>query len=579
MRLPVPHIEPTLRNILQQQLLSCGPATPIAEAARRMVEARCSSILVEERGGIIGIWTERDALALDASDPASFHTPIAAAMSAPVKTIHADTNLGETARRFREEGVRHFLVTDDAGSLLGIVSQSDVVAKQGIEYFVSLREVKAVFSRRMLLVGRDTPAATAMREMSQGGFDALIVKRDGGGDHGILTERDVMKLIGSGVIGGVVADIATFPLITVAANTSLYQARKQFVEHNIRHLGVTGDNDDELLGLVTFADILSNIELEYVRQLKDALREREEVLAISNKQLRLAACAFDSTCEGILVTNAEQVIESVNPAFTMITGYRAHEVIGKRPSFLASGRHDEAFYADMYRRLEATSHWQGEVWNRRRSGEVYVQWLTINVVRGDNGKIRNYVAVFSDITYRKAAEERMSFLAQHDALTGLPNRVLLADRLAHALAHAQRNSKQLALIFLDLDEFKQVNDRIGHHAGDHVLQIVAQRLSACVRQEDTVARLGGDEFVVIIEDLAKVQDSSEIAAKFLDALAQPILIDSHSVTIGCSIGIGLYPEHGIDPDALLRNADAAMYLAKAKGSNQFHFASAADAAT
>ena len=566
----MPQTEPVLRNIVQQQLLRCSPATPVAEAARRMVEARCSSILIEDEGRITGIWTEHDALALGAGDPGDYQRPIGAVMSAPVKSLSADTTLGAAALRFREENVRHFLVVDDGSRQLGIISQSDVVANQGMEYYISLREVRSVFSRRLLIIPGTLSAAAAIGEMRLGGFDAIVVE-DSSGEYGILTERDVLRLIGNGQPDRAVAGIATFPLIRIPASASLYQARKQFVAHSIRHLGVSGA-DGELLGLITFADILANIELDYVRQLKETLHEREELLAQSNRKLRLAARAFDSTFEGILVTNAEQTIESVNPAFSMITGYRADEVIGRKPSILASGRHDADFYAAMHSALKLDGHWQGEVWNRRRTGELYVEWLTINVVKDDQGKVSNYVAVFSDITSRKAAEERMSFLAQHDALTGLPNRILLSDRLLRAMAHAQRNNRKLALIFLDLDDFKLVNDNIGHHAGDQVLQVVAQRLLGCVRLEDTVARLGGDEFVVVIEELSDEAHAREIAAKFLAALAQPFPVDGHDISVHVSIGISFYPDHGNSAEVLLRRADAAMYQAKAQGSDHVNIA-------
>ena len=565
MSLSISRVEPTLRRITQQKLLSCAPSTPIAEAARRMAEAHCSSILVEEQGRIIGIWTERDALALDPSDPQVGKMLISQLMSSPVKTLHVDTSLGEAAMRFREEEVRHFLVVDDGGGRLGIVSQSDVVINQGIEYYISLRELKSVFSRRLLLVPAAMPAELAMREMNQSGFDALIVERPAGeeaSELGILTERDVVRLIGDGGRSRPVGEVASFPLITVPVSASLFEARQSFVEHTIRHLGVCSDAG-ELLGLITFSDILANIELEYVRQLQETLRRYEETLALSHKRLRLAACAFESTCEGILVTNAGQIIESVNPAFTAITGYRAEEAIGRKPSLLASGRHDQAFYAAMYAALAKSGHWQGELWNRRSNGEIYVAWLTIDVVKDDQDRVCNYVAVFSDITSRKAAEERLSFLAEHDALTRLPNRTLLDDRLVRAIAHAQRNDKMLAVVFLDLDDFKRVNDSIGHHAGDRVLQLVAQRLVGCVRGEDTVARLGGDEFVVLIEELENATGISEIVAKMRDSLAQPFVIDTQALSVRCSIGVSLYPQAGNTPEELLRQADAAMYRAKA----------------
>ena len=563
------HTETTLRSLIYHSLLSCAAATPLAEAARRMVEAQRSSILVEDQGKIVGIWTERDALTVVFSTPETGQSPISLSMSSPVKTIHIDTRIGDAASRFRRENVRHFLVIDDFGEPKGIVSQSDVVSNQSVEYYISLRDVKSVFNRKPLILPSTTPAPQAIQEMQQNNFDAIVVEGPGG-SHGIFSERDVLKLIGSGQPASTIGKLATFPLISVPASSSLYQARKQFIENNIRHLGVSGD-DGELLGLISYADILANIEGEYIRELGEALKERDERLAISNRHLRLAAKVFESTFEAIFVTNADQLIESVNPAFTMITGYQAHEVIGKKPAILASGKHDSAFYESMHKALALVGHWQGEIWNRRRDGEIYVQWITINAVKNDAGEVSNYVAVFSDITHRKAAEERLSFLAQHDALTRLPNRVLLEDRLLRAISHAQRNNQKLAVIFLDLVDFKKVNDSFGHHAGDQLLQIVAQKLSACVRAEDTVARLGGDEFVMLLEEISAEDNIPLIAKKILDSLSRPVMLEGREVSVGSSIGISLYPEDGQDVDDLIRNADAAMYQAKMQGGNTFCF--------
>lgn len=534
-----------------------------------MVDEQCSSILIEDEGRIAGIWTEQDALAVNLSDPETFRVPISQLMSFPVKTIDIDTTIGAAALRFRDEKIRHFLVLDQSGLRRGIVSQSDIVIHQGLDYYLMLRDVRSVFNQEFFRFPGLAPAHDVIREMQQKRLNAIIIENPEN-VYGILTERDVVRLISDSKPAATAGELASFPLITVQAGSSLYQARKQFLENRIRHLGVT-DDGGQLIGLLAFSDILANIESEYVRQLQEALNERAEILAISNRHLRLAATAFESAFEAIMVTNSDNVIESVNPAFTMMTGFGAHEVIGKKPSILASGQHDRRFYQAMHDRLAATGHWQGEVWNKRRNGEIFVEWLTIKVVTNAAGTICNYVAVFSDITNRKAAEDRMRFLAHHDALTGLPNRALLTDRLVRAIAHAERNGKKLAVIFLDLNDFKKVNDTLGHHAGDQMLQIVAQRLTACVRAEDTVARLGGDEFIVVVEEIGSEEDVPVVAEKIVACLAQPMTVEGHEMQISTSVGICLYPDHGVQPDQLIMNADAAMYRAKAEGRNKFHF--------
>lgn len=534
-----------------------------------MAEMQCSSILVEDEGQFVGIWTERDALAIDLSTPGSGLAPISRSMSSPVKTIHIDTSLGDAALQFRRDNVRHFLVFDETGEPKGIVSQTDVVINQGVEYYIALRDVKSVFRRKLLILPGGMLASKAILEMGQGGFDAVVVAAPDGG-QGIFTERDAVRLIGSGRSPVTIGELATFPLVTISQSSSLYQARKHFIEKNIRHLGVS-DDAGELLGLISFTDILANIESEYIRELEEALKDRNERLELSSKHLRLAAKVFESTYEGIFVTNAEQIIESVNPAFSTITGYEAHQVIGRKPSILSSGRHDKAFFESMYKALARVGHWQGEIWNRRRDGELYAQWITVNAVKNDAGEVSNYVAVFSDITHRKVVEEKLNFLAQHDALTRLPNRVLLEDRLLRAISRARRSSKRLAVIFLDLVDFKKVNDSVGHHAGDLLLQIVAQKLSSCVRAEDTVARLGGDEFVVLLEEISTNLNISLVVEKILHSLSQPAMVDGRQVSVGSSIGIGLYPQDGQDAGDLIRNADAAMYRAKLQGVNTFCF--------
>ncbi len=552
----------SLEKIVQPHLLTCPPETPLAEAARRMADAHCSSILVEEAGEIVGIWTERDALAVDVTDRETYRAPIERHMSSPVKRIELDTCIGEAAQRFQEEGVRHFLVVDREGAARGIVSQTDVVLQRGVEYYVSLRQVNSVYSRELMSVPGRTPLNEATRKMRADGHDAVVTLYEDG-SRGILTERDVLRMIGAGAVLETVRDLASRPLITIDSEASLYQARQLFTANRIRHLGVT--EGGELVGLITFADILENIEIDYVRQLRETLIEREHSLAESNQQLRLAAKAFEHTFEGVMVTDAGHVIESVNPAFTRITGYRAHEVVGKTPAVLSSGRHDAAFYREMREALAASDHWQGEIWNRRRTGELYVEWLNINAVKGDDGAVSHYVAVFSDITRRKQAEEKTRFLAYHDALTGLPNRALFNDRLAQAIAHARRRKEGLAVLFLDLDRFKEINDTLGHHAGDELLRLVAQRLVGCVRDTDTVARLGGDEFTLVLEEIKHAEDAEAVAREILAALAEPATLEGETVRTSASIGISLYPEHGKQHEVLLRHADAAMYAAKQAG--------------
>ncbi|MGZ4969730.1 MAG: EAL domain-containing protein [Methylobacter sp.] len=285
-------------------------------------------------------------------------------------------------------------------------------------------------------------------------------------------------------------------------------------------------------------------------------------------ELRIAATAFELQ-DAMLVTDANNVILKVNQAFTQITGYSAQEVIGRNPNFLSSGQHDKAFYDAMWESINRTDAWQGEIWNRRKNGEVFPEWLIITAVKepdASSDQVNNYVASFSDITSRKAAEEEIKQLAFYDPLTQLPNRRLLQERLKHSIEVERRDGKRLALLMLDLDRFKAVNDSLGHSAGDELLQQVAVRISARLRDMDMVARLGGDEFVVLLEDIAHAEDAARVAAEIILVLSKPFpLLQNNDVQIGASIGISLYPEHGSSYETLMDHADAALYQAKDQG--------------
>jgi diguanylate cyclase (GGDEF)-like protein/PAS domain S-box-containing protein len=314
--------------------------------------------------------------------------------------------------------------------------------------------------------------------------------------------------------------------------------------------------------------------------MRDATGKVTRVLAMAQdvtarlgaeQQLRLWSNVLSHSVEGIFICDPEQRILNVNSAFERLTGFRAEEVIGKTPRLLQSGRQAPAFYSGMWDTLLKNGTWSGEIWNRRKNGEVYLEWLSISVVYDDHQAIANFVGIFSDITERKTAEERVARMARFDALTDLPNRVLLADRLEQAIKSARRAGTRVGVAFIDLDRFKEVNDSLGHNAGDALLQTVAKRLTEAVRAQDTVARMGGDEFVVIFQELQDATDATTSVMALLQALRPPISLEGHEITITASVGISMFPDDAGDAQELLRNADAAMYQSKGEGRDRFHF--------
>jgi len=278
----------------------------------------------------------------------------------------------------------------------------------------------------------------------------------------------------------------------------------------------------------------------------------------------MSSMVFKHTMDGVLITNADNRIVHVNSAFTDITGYQPSEVIGKDPKLLKSGNHTKHFYDEMWRKITDNGYWQGEITNRKKNGEIYIEWLSVNAIRNNKGEIENFIGIFSDVTHQRKDAQEQAYLATHDPLTGLSNRLLLNDRLEHAINHANRFNKCIAVIFCDLDNFKPINDLYGHSAGDRILTGVAKEMKQLLRKEDTICRFGGDEFVILIEELKSFEYLEKILDKIRTVTEISFHIDGHHLQVGMSIGAALYPNDATSPEALLKCADEAMYKAKSE---------------
>jgi diguanylate cyclase (GGDEF)-like protein/PAS domain S-box-containing protein len=285
------------------------------------------------------------------------------------------------------------------------------------------------------------------------------------------------------------------------------------------------------------------------------------------QSLQMSSAVFKHTVDGVLITDAQNRILQVNDAFCRITGYPRESVIGKDPKLLKSGKHDAHFYKQMWQQIQDEGYWQGEIMNRKRNGEIYIEWLSINAVRDPDGRIENLIGVFSDVTYQRKDAAEHAYLATHDPLTGLSNRLLLGDRLQHAIDHANRFDQCIAVIFCDLDNFKPINDAYGHSTGDEVLKCVAQRMNLILRKEDTICRFGGDEFVILVEDLVSFAFLETIVDRISAISKEPITAEGRELSVEMSIGVALYPDDALDAAGLLKLADTAMYRAKRNGKN------------
>jgi len=566
----------SIKDITQTSLLTCLPNETMHDAAVKMVERNCSAILIAVDDEIIGIWTERDVLKFDFSSPDARSTPVSEGMSSPVICVNENASLEEVSLKFKKDGVRHYVVIDDHGKQRGIISQTDVIKKHNFEFFLVLKTAGSVLKPIPPMIQSTQSMAQASKLMHSSHSDAIRVEFPDE-SVGILTERDVVKALASLMLNPIVADHASSDLVTVNEHESLYHAKKIMLLNGFRHLGVS-DNKDNLIGIINLTDILAGFRSTYVEELKESLAHRDVLLRDSLKSLGLAKKIIDNTQEGVITTDKYVVIQTCNAGFTKITGYTEEEVIGKTPGIISSGRHDKNFYYAMWEKINKYGFWQGEIWNRRKNGEVYPELLTITEIRDDEtNEISNYAAIFSDISQLKSDEEEIKRLAFYDPLTELPNRRLLNDRLAQELAITGRSGKNGALLFIDLDHFKNINETLGHSAGDRVLVEVAYRLKQRVRDCDTVARISSDEFVVILTELNEqielaCNEARYIAEKLQQTICQVYSVMNHKLYISSSIGIAMFSENSdIPPDDLLKQAGTAMYRAKESGRNMLQF--------
>ena len=347
---------------------------------------------------------------------------------------------------------------------------------------------------------------------------------------------------------------------------AINQCLESSTEYNVDHRVVLPDGNVRWLN--EKADVIRDDSGEAISMLGVSIdiTERKNI----EDKLQLSSRVFSDTHEGITITDSNKLIVDVNPAFCEITGYSREDVIGQDPRILSSGKQSHQFYKDMWQSINEHGHWQGEVWNRKKSGELYAELLTISVLKDNYDNTVNYVGVFSDITSSKQQQEQLSRIAHYDVLTNLPNRVLLTDRISQAMLQCNRHKLSLAVVFLDLDGFKKVNDVHGHDVGDQLLVALSLRMKEALREGDSLARLGGDEFVAVLADLAKVEDCEPVLERLLLASSAPITVGDAIFNVSASIGVTLYPQDNVAADQLMRHAHQAMYVAKESGKNRYH---------
>ena len=555
--------------ISQAEIISIELGAPLSQAVTLMAQHHIGSVLVEDGARPVGLLTRSRAMQLVLQQGSS-NTLIEASMLAPVLQVDANLSVDELGLEFISQSAAHAVVVGMAGQWVGIVSQSDVVNSQGLEHDLFLKSLEEITNFNVLRLSPDCSLRRAIERLRSVNYTAMLVGDDAQGWQ-IMTETDVIRLLAEAVdLDQPLAGLALPSLISVDSRLSLYNVRRYFREHNCRHIGVK-DHNETVIGLASYGDILRSVELDYIYRLRELLHDKSRALQQSQHNLRLIERVIDASREGIVITDGTGHIQSVNPAFTAITGYEAWEALGRNPSMLSSGRHDRQFYRQLWQTLEQEGRWQGEIWNRRKDGSIYPEWLSITAIENDDGQITQYAAIFHDLTEAKRSEARMQQLSWFDSVTGLANRRLFHDRLQMALGFAREQQRSLALLALDLDMFKQINDRFGHSGGDQVLKQIAERIESALQECGTAARPSGDEFYIM---LTEIRDETCITAcldRISRALSLPILIDDREVRVRGSMGVAVFPTDADEPGELVRAAEVALEHSKERGRNNICF--------
>lgn len=558
--------ERAVSRICQTDVVCCLPEDSLDSALKAMSQRGIGSVLICDGDKPQGILTRRQAMSccVRGTDPAE--VALEEVMSAHLLLVHADDSIDEVGVEMMTRRLQHAVVTDGKGSLVGIVSESDIVNSQGIEHDLFLRSVVDIAPARSLFLDDQLYMRDAIQRIRAEEKSAAVVRS--GGRQYIVTETDIIRLLASGVsLDRPLCEFSLSELVTIDESISLYIARKIFRRHGFRHLGLT-DTNGRVTRILSYSDILRSVERDYVARLRELLANRSQALQQSQHNLRLIERVINASMEGVVVTDSSGAIQSVNPAFSAITGYEAHEVIGRNPSILSSGRHDRQFYQQMWKTLKRDGEWQGEIWNRTRSGKVFPEWLSITAISDEKGQVTQYAAIFHDLTETKRSEDKIRRMAQFDDLTRLANRKLFADRLGMAVRYAQETNKSFAVLAVDLDMFKRVNDRFGHDAGDDVIRALAKRIEGTLNSGDTAARPAGDEFSLILCDICE-ESLSRRVEHLARVISTPVLVGSSELRITASIGVAVYPSDAETVEELLRAADAAMHNSKELGRNSW----------
>jgi len=530
--------------------------------------------VVTENRKPLGIFTERDLVRVANRHLPLAKRPIRELMTSPIVTIHGNLNVYEAYNLMLTNKIRHHVVVDQGGKLLGVMSQSDLINILGLEYFMEMRKIEQVMTRKVVTIPPDVHLTHVLERMAGPGISCVVVIDDHS-PIGIITERDVVRLVSDGVnLAAVSAGTAmTSPVLTAPVGTTVYKAATVMKQKKIRRIVVV-DGGGRIEGIITQSDIIKGLEGKYVESLKEIIQEKEEMFQQTARELLDKTIYLDNILSSsidmaIVATDSEFRIKYFNPVAEKVFNYSAAHAIGRSAMelhALEGVAPTRLLKAQEIVRKKGKFLFPAEI---NRNGHPRYYDGSLSSILDRQKKLVGFVLMLHDVTERRQQEKTIHHMAYHDALTGLPNRVLLNDRLGQALAAAKRNGTSGALMILDLDRFKDINDTLGHSTGDLLLKAVSGRLSNILRKSDTVSRMGGDEFVLLLPVVTSAEGAAVIAGKIVKAFRKPFVCDGRTLNVTASIGIADFPDDGEDAETLLKNADIALYRVKEQGRNNY----------
>ncbi|MBD3646729.1 MAG: EAL domain-containing protein [Pseudomonadales bacterium] len=555
-------------RIASRHLITCRPQDSLQRVSMRMKEAQCGSVIIMDDQSVLGIWTDSDVLKLEYDDKMA-SLSIGQVMSSPVYSVSKYADLTELEQLFNGKNIRHCLVTNDDGSPYGLVSKSDLVHALAIEVYLRVCSVERTHLIQLPVIPSDITIRQAKQTLQANGTEAAVVLGDAGKPTWMLSKRDLAYVLAQEHIETPIAELDLARIVSISSSANALDALRLLKESRLGYLQVT-DKQGGSLGFVSLQAIHRLLELEYISHLKTSLEGNSRELETSNKHLQLANRVIESSLNSIMITDAMGCIVSVNPAFERVTGYKEAEIVGETPAILKSGLHDDGFYRNMYRQLAEKGEFEGEIWNRRKDGQIYAEHLTIRAIYDAEGQIYRYASIFNDITKQKVMEEENLRLSLTDALTGLPNRRTFMDRLELALEQATRHDYKLAVLCISLDHYRQLSNTLGHTVGDAILMQFSTRLLGIVRKEDCVARLGEEEFAILLPQIDDFDGTQRVINAIIDFSRHSFVIEKREIFLTTSTGVSFYPGES-NAETLLNQAETAMQQAKEGGPNSYRF--------